>query len=131
MSGERTMFIRKDRRARKGRADVAHVRIVHAKTGAVAYLGEVSGRVKVAGALHSGVIKKMDPWTWVAKRGYARPADGIYEQDAAPTAIVAPLENGSTSTQPIVRVDRRILQLPDAAGDDSSARRDQGDGGAE
>jgi|DEB0MinimDraft_12_1074336.scaffolds.fasta_scaffold65258_3 hypothetical protein len=72
MSRERTVWIRMDREPRPGRADVAHVEIVHTD-GHRAYLGEVSGDEDAQDAIHVGHLNSMDPWVWAARKGYSRP----------------------------------------------------------
>jgi hypothetical protein len=72
----RTVFIRLDTDPRAGRADVAHVELVH-DDGHTAYLGEVSGDEDVVDALHVGHLTKMDPWAWVKRKGYSRPVEEV------------------------------------------------------
>ncbi len=72
MNRERTVWIRMDREPRPGRADVAHVEIVH-NDGHTAYLGEVSGDENAQDAIHVGHLHKLDPWVWAARKGYSRP----------------------------------------------------------
>ena len=72
----RTMFIRSDTNPRPGRADVAHVKILHTD-GHTAFIGEVSGNEDVQDAIHVGHLETMDPWAWAKRKGYTRPVESI------------------------------------------------------
>lgn len=77
MSAGHTIFIRADDKPRRGCSCRATVPVT-GKAGAVAYVGEVPGRVDVRDALHvTHMEDTRGAWGWVAAMGYALPQDEV------------------------------------------------------